>query len=271
MFTDNAGVRIHALDNGVDDTSVPPVVVVPGMGESAEEYAWLLTELGNRRVVIVDVRGRGQSDAPEQGYRWEDHYGDLAAMVAARALDPPVFVAFSRGSSYAMGYALAHPHGVRGLAIGDYWARHVGLPPEFGERQLAVVLRGVPMSERMPAHAVHGVARESREVPLWERVQEFEFPVLVIRGGRKSALVTDDLAAQWEAALPGVEFAMLPESRTRSLEPRPGRVPRGAPPVPRPDHVRRTGVSSTGRARTLVRPASTGTRTPSMTAGTTIP
>ena len=68
------------------------------------------------------------------------------------------------------GYALSHPTGVRGLVIGDYWARHVGLPPEFAERQLAVVLRGVPMSERMPAHAVLGVAGESREVPLWDRV-----------------------------------------------------------------------------------------------------
>ena len=212
MFIDNAGVRIHALTNEVDDTTLPPVVVVPGMGESAEEYAWLLSELGNRRVVIVDVRGRGQSDAPEQGYRWEDHYGDLAAMVEACALDRPVFVAFSRGSSYAMGYALSHPGVLRGLVIGDYWARHVGLPSAFGERQLAVVLRGVPMSERMPVHAVHGVVRESREVPLWDRVRELECPVLIIRGGRRSVIVTDDLAEQWEAALPGVEFAMLPEA-----------------------------------------------------------
>jgi pimeloyl-ACP methyl ester carboxylesterase len=212
VFTDNAGVRIHALDNEVDDTTLPPVVVVPGMGESAEEYAWLLDALGNRRVLIVDVRGRGQSDAPEQGYRWEDHYGDLAAMVAARALDRPILVAFSRGSSYALGYALSNPNGVRGLAIGDYWARHVGLPAEFGERQLAVVLRGVPMSERMPAHAVHGVARESREVPLWDRVQELECPVLVIRGGRRGVIVSDEGAAQWEAALPSVEFAMLADA-----------------------------------------------------------
>ena len=239
VYTDNAGVRIHALDNGVDDTSVPPVVVVPGMGESAEEYAWLLTELGNRRVVIVDVRGRGQSDAPAAGLPVGRPLRRSRGHGGGACVDRPVFVAFSRGSSYAMGYALAHPHEVRGLVIGDYWARHVGLPPEFGERQLAVVLRGVPMSERMPAHAVHGVARESREVPLWDRVREFEFPVLVIRGGRKSALVTDELAAQWEAALPGVELVMLPESRARPLEPRPGRVSRGAPPVPRPDHVRR--------------------------------
>jgi pimeloyl-ACP methyl ester carboxylesterase len=212
VFTKHEGVRIHALDNEVRDTTLPPVVVVPGMGESAEEYEWLLTELGDRRVVAVDVRGRGQSDAPERGYRWEDHIGDLAAMVESLALDRPVLVAFSRGSSYALGYALREPGRVRGLVIGDYQARHIGLPPELVERQLAVTLRGVPMTERMPRHAVAGVVGDSREVPLWDRLHELECPVLVIRGGRRGVIVDDDAAARWETALPSVEFAMLPEA-----------------------------------------------------------
>jgi pimeloyl-ACP methyl ester carboxylesterase len=209
VYADNAGVRVHALDNSWPDTDLAPIVVVPGMGESAEEYAWLLDELGDRRVVAIDVRGRGRSDAPEHGYRWEDHIGDLAAMIEALALDRPVLVAFSRGSSYALGYALTAPDRVRGLVVGDYQARHVGLPAGFAEHQLAVVLRGVPMTERMPAHAVVGVVTDSREVPLWDRLHELACPVLVIRGGRKGVIVDDDAAARWKAALPSVEFAML--------------------------------------------------------------
>jgi pimeloyl-ACP methyl ester carboxylesterase len=209
VFVDNAGVRIHALDNGAAGGALPPVVVVPGMGESADEYAWLLDALGDRRVVAVDVRGRGRSDAPEQGYRWEDHYGDIAAAVDTLGLDRPILVAFSRGSSYALGYALSAPGNVRGLVIGDYWARHVGLPEEFADRQLEVVLRGVPMRERMPEHAMRGVFRDSREVPLWDRLVELECPVLVIRAGRKSALVTDEIEAQWRAALPSVEIVLM--------------------------------------------------------------
>jgi pimeloyl-ACP methyl ester carboxylesterase len=169
------------------------VVVVPGMGESAEEYAWLI-------------------DAPESGYRWEDHISDIGAVIAMLELDRPVLVAFSRGSSYALGYALSAPDEVRGLVIGDYQARHIGLPPEFAERQLAVVLRGVPMSERMPRHAVIGVAEESREVPLWDRLRELRCPVLLIRGGRRGVIVDDEAAARWQAALPGVEIAMLPDA-----------------------------------------------------------
>ena len=119
VFVDNDGVRIHALDNGRVDAPLPPVLVVPGMGEYADEYTWLLDALGERRVVIVDVRGRGRSDVPDAGYRWEDHIGDLHAVVGATGLDRPVVVAFSRGSSYALGYALEHPTGLRGLVVGD--------------------------------------------------------------------------------------------------------------------------------------------------------
>jgi pimeloyl-ACP methyl ester carboxylesterase len=211
-FVDNDGVRIHALDNGRVDASLPPVLVVPGMGEYADEYTWLLDSLGERRVVIVDVRGRGRSDVPDTGYRWEDHIGDLHAVVEATGLDRPVVVAFSRGSSYALGYALEHPTGLRGLVIGDYFARHVGLPEAFAEQQLRSKVRGVPIAERMPEHAVRRVFAESREVPLWGRLAEIRCPVLVIRGGRKGAIVGDELAAQWQAALPSVELAMIADA-----------------------------------------------------------
>jgi pimeloyl-ACP methyl ester carboxylesterase len=212
VFVDNGGVRLHTLDNGPRDDARAPVLVIPGMGESAEEFAWLLDEFDGRRVVAVDVRGRGRSDAPERGYRWEDHYGDVAAVVAELDLDRPIIVAFSRGSSYALGYALSAPSAVRGLVIGDYWARHVGLPAEMADRQLAVVLRGVPMSERMPEHAVRGVVADSAEVPLWDRLGELECPVLVIRGGKRGGLVTEEIAAQWQTSLPDVELALLSET-----------------------------------------------------------
>jgi pimeloyl-ACP methyl ester carboxylesterase len=211
-FVDNDGVRIHALDNGRSDASLPPVLVVPGMGEYADEYTWLLDALGERRIVIVDVRGRGRSDVPDTGYRWEDHIGDLRAVVEATAVDRPIVVAFSRGSSYALGYALQHPAELRGLVIGDYFARHVGLPPEVADQQLRTKIRGVPIADRMSEHAVRQVFVEGREVPLWDRLTELRCPVLVIRGGRKSAIVGDALAAQWQTSLPSVELEVIADA-----------------------------------------------------------
>jgi pimeloyl-ACP methyl ester carboxylesterase len=208
-FVDNQGVRLHALDNGRSAGTAPPVVVVPGLAEHAEEYAWLLDRLADRRVVIVDVRGRGRSDAPPTGYAWEDHIGDLRAVIAALGLDRPVLVAFSRGSSYALGYALAHPERVAGLVVGDYPARHVRLPDGMVEQQLAWKIRGTAVRDRVPEHAVRAMFAAAREVPLWDRLTEPRCPTLVIRGGRRGAVITDELAGQWRRSLPSVEIVTI--------------------------------------------------------------
>jgi pimeloyl-ACP methyl ester carboxylesterase len=212
VFVDYDGVRLHALDNGRTDAPQPTVLAIPGMGEYADEYRWLLDALGDRRVVVVDVRGRGHSDVPDSGYTWEHHIGDVRAVVDALGLERPIVVAFSRGSSYGLGYALTYPAEVRGLVVGDYFARHVGLPAEIADQQLRSKIRGTPMSERMSEHAVRQVVAESREVPLWDRLVELQCPVLLIRGGRKSALVGDELAAQWRAALPEVLIEVIADA-----------------------------------------------------------
>ena len=212
VFVDHDGVRLHALDNHRTDMSLPTVLAIPGMGEYADEYSWLLDALGDRRVVVVDVRGRGRSDVPESGYTWEHHIGDVRAVVEALELDRPIVVAFSRGSSYGLGYALTYPAEVRGLVVGDYFARHVGLPPGIADQQLQSKIRGTAMADRMSEHAVRQVFAESREVPLWDRLVELQCPVLVIRGGRKSALVGEELAAQWRESLPSVQMEIIADA-----------------------------------------------------------
>ena len=212
VFVDNGDVRLHVLDNGRSESPLPTVLAIPGMGEYADEYAWLLDALGDRRVVVVDVRGRGHSDVPEKGYTWEHHISDLRAAVDALGLDRPIIVAFSRGSSYGLGYALTYPTEVRGLVVGDYFARHVGLPPQIADQQLQSKVRGTVIADRMSEHAVRQVVAESREVPLWDRLGELQCPVLVIRGGRKSALVGDDLAAQWRESLPSVQMEIITDA-----------------------------------------------------------
>jgi pimeloyl-ACP methyl ester carboxylesterase len=212
VFVDNEGVRLHALDNRRTGESLPDVLAIPGMGEYADEYEWMLDSLGDRRVVVVDVRGRGRSDVPDAGYTWERHIGDLRTVVESLGLERPIVVAFSRGSSYGLGYALTYPAEVRGLVIGDYFARHVGLPVEFADRQLETKVRGTLIADRMSEHAVRQVFAESREVPLWDRLVELQCPVLVIRGGRKSALVGEELAAQWRASLPSVQIELIADA-----------------------------------------------------------
>jgi pimeloyl-ACP methyl ester carboxylesterase len=205
-------VKLHYIDNGWRDPKLAPVLIIPGFGERAEEYRWLLQALRGRRALVMTHRGRGQSDAPASGYRWEDHIADVEAVVGAAGIEAPILVAFSRGSSYAYGYALGHREAVRGLVIGDYPARHVGLGPGFIDHQRNASIRGVPMSERMPLHAIAGVQSESVEVSLWERLGELKCPVLLIRGGRAGTMVDDATEQRYRDHLPEIEVAMLPSA-----------------------------------------------------------
>jgi pimeloyl-ACP methyl ester carboxylesterase len=208
-WTRTGEVGLHYQDNLLGDPALAPVVIIPGFGERAEEYRWLITALGGRRTLAMSARGRGQSDAPTSGYSWEHHIDDIEAVIGAAGIGDPVLVAFSRGSSYAYGYALRHPGAIRGLVVGDYPARHVGLPPGFVTHQLTASIRGVPMSERMPPHAIAGVQSESVEVPLWERLGELKCPVLLIRGGRAGTMVDDALEQRYREHLGSIEVAML--------------------------------------------------------------
>ena len=86
---------------------------------------------------------------------------------------------------------------------------------------------------------------------------ELQCPVLVIRGGRKSALVGDELAAQWRGVAPLGADGDHHRRRPRPLEPRRRRLPRGAAPVPRGASPRRRAAIPESVPRSC-KPAPTG-------------
>ncbi len=208
VFADHDGVRIHALDNERAGSLVP-LVAVPGMGESADEFAWMLDALGDRRVLIVDVRGRGGSDAPESGYTWEHHYGDVLAAIEHAGIERPVMLGNSRGTAYALGAALHSSEPVRGVVINDYQARHVGLADDASEWLLKTRTRGRTLAERMDPRVVEQVVRDSEEISLWDRLATLDCPILVMGGGRAGSIVTDEIVERYRAARPDIEIARI--------------------------------------------------------------
>lgn len=87
--TDDA-VRIHFLDWSTDGAAAgsprtpgtPAVLLVPGLGQAAWTWAPVARRLaGTCRVVAMDLRGHGLSDAPTTGYE-PDHLAEDAIAVA---------------------------------------------------------------------------------------------------------------------------------------------------------------------------------------------
>jgi pimeloyl-ACP methyl ester carboxylesterase len=82
------------------------VLLVHGWGTDRSFLQPLFDHLRrSRRVVAVDLRGFGESDAPEQAYTIHGYADDLAFVATALGLERPVVIGHSMGGLIALDFA----------------------------------------------------------------------------------------------------------------------------------------------------------------------
>ena len=111
------------------------IVLVHGWPLSHKIYEYQIEPLVNRgfRVVTLDLRGFGASDAPACGYSFDQMAGDLYAVVRALRLRAFVLVGFSMGGAITLRYMRRYGgYGVRRLillaAAAPCWTQRPGYP-----------------------------------------------------------------------------------------------------------------------------------------------
>jgi non-heme chloroperoxidase len=208
-ITHNGDARIHYLDSGGDDRGAP-IVFVPGMTDVAADYTDVLPLFG-RRTVVVDLRGHGQSDAPEGDYDLATLSADVGAVVDDVTDGPVHVVTFSRGTTYAIAWVLDNAQRVLSLAIGDYVPEEKALPEAVSRRLLDGRWRGTPVLERLNEAAAIETFRAARGRSFWEALAGLHLPLLVVRSGA-SILVTDEDWARYKTTFPHAQLIEFPDS-----------------------------------------------------------
>jgi pimeloyl-ACP methyl ester carboxylesterase len=99
-YIDNNSVKIHAIEFNPSSEEIP-LVMVPGMGNAAEEIAETVGPLLTRRTIALSLRGRGKSDSPSVGWRLEDQASDIAAAINHFAFPKISLFGHSTGGSIA--------------------------------------------------------------------------------------------------------------------------------------------------------------------------
>ncbi len=95
-ITTGDGVKLHYLEAG----SGAPLLMVPGWSQAAEEFKHQLRGLSGRyRVIAVDMRGQGDSERPEFGYRISRLAADLRDVIHALDLHDVNLLGHSLGCS----------------------------------------------------------------------------------------------------------------------------------------------------------------------------
>jgi pimeloyl-ACP methyl ester carboxylesterase len=108
-------VRFHALDWGGDG---PPLVLVHGGRRTGRSWNAVARRLHDSfRVIALDTRGHGETDAPPTGYgTWQRTY-DTAAVLEALEIEPHFVMAHSLGGGSSALYAAMYPDRVRGMIL----------------------------------------------------------------------------------------------------------------------------------------------------------
>jgi pimeloyl-ACP methyl ester carboxylesterase len=118
------GLRLHVREYGARSAQKLAVVCLPGLTRTVADFDALaptLAKAGPRRVIAVDLRGRGQSeyDRNPENYNLLVELGDVVAILTALAVGPAVFVGSSRGGLLSMHLAVAHPTAISGVVLHD--------------------------------------------------------------------------------------------------------------------------------------------------------
>src|SRR3954454_20441718 len=210
--------------------SGPLVVCVPGMGELRSVYRFTLPVLveAGFRVVTMDLRGHGDSDASFSAYDDVAAGGDVLALIEHLGEGPALVVGNSMGAGAAAWAAAERPDLVAGLAlVGAFvrnppmnpvmalaframmagpWAPRVWAsylpklypgrrPDDFDDHRAAILT-----SMRRPGHA-RAFSRTTRttHAPVEARLGEVTAPVLVVMGDRDPDFADAAAEGRWIA------------------------------------------------------------------------
>ena len=97
-----------------------PIVAVHGLSANATFYVGVAERLGGRRPMSAfDLRGRGDSPKPAEGYGMAVHADDVAVAMVDAGIERAMVVGHSMGASVATVFAHRHPDLCAGVVLFD--------------------------------------------------------------------------------------------------------------------------------------------------------
>ena len=112
------GARIHYEVDGEGE----PLVLIAGTAFDLSFWEDLVPELRGFRVLRVDNRGAGLSEAPDEAFSIECMADDVAAVMDAVGMPSAHVYGASMGGMIAQELAIRHSERVLSLVLGSTWA-----------------------------------------------------------------------------------------------------------------------------------------------------
>ncbi len=142
-------LTIHYRDSG--GNGLPALLLLHSLSDNTHVFDALVAAglSAHFRLIIPDLRGRGDSSRPEAGYAQDDHCSDLIALLDALRLDAVYVAGHSFGGYLGLYFAAHAPERVKGLCLIDTADELHPLTPMF------VVLMSDRLGRWYPSESIY--------------------------------------------------------------------------------------------------------------------
>ncbi|MFB0560020.1 MAG: alpha/beta fold hydrolase [Candidatus Lokiarchaeia archaeon] len=218
-----------------------PVVFIHGMSGDTKEWAPVIPELSREiRCIVVDLRGHGQSDKPDQPYSMSLLAKDVATLLDQLGVNSAYFCGFSMGGYVAQKAALSYPEKVRGLIlvnsapnipehtvkVAGKWAEillnsgleafvdaqvNYAFHPIFRRRHEAII-NIFRENKRIPPSETPGRINKGSQIEpidFRKKLKEIKTPILIIHGS-DDQIVPVESAELMHKQIPNSQLAIFP-------------------------------------------------------------
>lgn len=189
----------------------PAIILIHGWASRLDDWQPVASSLArHHRVLRMDLRGHGRSEAPTSGYSIRQFADDVAALARSQRIRDAIIVGHSMGSTVALELARRHPRIARALVLVDGavdhyttarevertepWRRLTEAPYDEAivelyshffpdPRDVDLAMRVVAGAARTPEHAALASWRSTLTVNIPAIAKQVKQPVLYVCGG----------------------------------------------------------------------------------------
>jgi N-formylmaleamate deformylase len=200
------GLQLHYTRTGGNK---PPVVLAHGFSDDG--LCWTPVAEGlaaDYDVIMVDARGHGRSDAPEQGYGPIEMAADLAGVITGLGLNKPAVLGHSMGGSTTMALAGLYPDLPGAILIEDSGARNfmAGDSAEAQERLNQWRARLVNLQSKTREELIQHARTDT---PTWSAAELGPWADAKLRFNLKALNRQGTGAVDWDQILRGITCPAL--------------------------------------------------------------
>lgn len=196
------GARFHVAEAGPADG--PPVVLLHGFPQHWYVWRHVLPQLAaTHRVLALDLRGCGWSEAPKHGYSTGSLAEDVIAVLDALGIDQAAIAGHDWGGWVGFVAALKHPDRVRALVsvnMTHLWPVHRRVLPNLWRMWHTAFIEHPPLGRLVLRHtgfAAFLLRHWSADPTLWEREDLRVYTDLLRAPGRARAVEQVNAAYVW--------------------------------------------------------------------------